>query len=71
MTNKLDSFNKDKVKCAKCKEYFDKYNYEYTCPFCPKCYEKWTIYFWEKFPEGQSNAVGRYEEIYYKFINEQ
>jgi hypothetical protein len=38
MNNKLDSFNKDKVKCLKCKEYFDNRRYY----LCEDCYRKWS-----------------------------
>jgi|LakMenEpi03Aug12_release.lakeMendotaPanAssembly.Ray.scaffolds.fasta_scaffold12015_14 hypothetical protein len=43
MKNKLDSFNKNKIKCKKCKEYFDKTNFVITFGdwLCKDCSEKW------------------------------
>ena len=40
--NKLDSFNKDKIKCKKCKEYFDAVGRPSAIPnkLCLNCYEK-------------------------------
>jgi len=40
MNNKLDTFNKDKRKCQKCKEYFDAPRW--SC-LCEDCYIKWAI----------------------------
>jgi hypothetical protein len=37
MSNKLDSFNKDKVKCKKCKEYYDTNK----LLLCNVCFERW------------------------------
>jgi hypothetical protein len=43
--NKLDVFNKDKVKCKKCKEYFDKKTVLIAIALggvlCDGCYAKW------------------------------
>jgi hypothetical protein len=35
--NKLDSFNKDKIKCKKCKDYYDESGFR----LCGACLEKW------------------------------
>ena len=48
----LDSFNKDKIKCKKCKEYFDPpsncigYLSDGLCEYCA---EKWNIFKISKF----------------------
>jgi hypothetical protein len=39
--NKLDSFNKDKVKCKKCKKYYDESGYRLVDPLCSVCLENW------------------------------
>ena len=42
--NKLDSFNKDKIKCKKCKNYYDLLrtsNLIFTTWLCETCYAKW------------------------------
>jgi transposase-like protein len=48
MNNKLDTFNKDKVKCLKCKEYYDKkppiYPAGYSSLLCEYCAKKWDIF---------------------------
>ncbi len=42
MKNKLDSFNKNKIKCTRCKDFFDKHsNLTLTCRLCQDCYEEW------------------------------
>jgi hypothetical protein len=45
MNNKLNSFNKDKIKCKKCKEYFDEVVYFHTwgikIRLCEDCHKKW------------------------------
>jgi len=40
MNNKLDSFNEDKVKCKKCKDYF---NTVFSRPklLCENCFVEW------------------------------
>jgi hypothetical protein len=51
--NNLDAFNKDKVKCKKCKDYFDKKEHpgflietSIDLPICENCNEKWTDIYW-------------------------
>ena len=69
MNNKLDSFNKDKTKCKKCKEYYDKRNKKsfpmVLCNNCAKkwlkCYNKWTRV------AGELSL----EEKWERFLNEQ
>ena len=42
--NKLDTFNKDKFKCEKCKEYYDSFYISfkgYSHSLCETCYKKW------------------------------
>ena len=41
--NKLDTFNEDKIKCKKCKEYYDydSRSIPYYKLLCDSCYEKW------------------------------
>ena len=45
--SKLDTFNKDKVKCEKCKEYYDDCSETWKVPrswyplLCDDCYDKW------------------------------
>jgi hypothetical protein len=42
MNNKLDTFNKDKRKCLKCKEYFDKrHKKSFPLVLCDDCVKKW------------------------------
>jgi len=44
MNNKLDSFNKDKFKCEKCKEYYDLQILKriiFKKRLCDSCYTKW------------------------------
>jgi hypothetical protein len=50
MNNKLDSFNKDKRKCKKCKEYYENDTlYPQSKLLCRDCHEKWDR-FWVKIP---------------------
>jgi hypothetical protein len=43
MKNKLDAFNKDKIKCKKCKEYYEYLSDEHFL-LCGKCYKEWKFY---------------------------
>jgi hypothetical protein len=52
--NKLDTFNKDKFKCKKCKDYYDiahdltktySRTYKYLS-MCETCYKRWNEVFW-------------------------
>ena len=57
MNNKLDSFNKDKVKCKKCKEYYD-YDIKYdTKIMCKSCSAEWHEVYWNiniiKYPKAR------------------
>jgi len=74
MNNKLDSFNKDKVKCKKCKEYYD---YDKTHPnlLCDDCEIKWERYFkqnWDQYYYDKSYRRDVSHDSFFKeFLNEQ
>jgi hypothetical protein len=43
--NKLDSFNKDKIKCQKCKKYYDRPgSMPGSILLCMNCRVKWELY---------------------------
>ena len=82
MNNKLDAFNKDKIKCKKCKEY-----YETTIPFfrlipesnrnwvesstglCEYCNKKW-VQFWQLATPRMARQSWDGEKIWSDFLNE-
>jgi hypothetical protein len=83
MNNKLDSFNKDKVKCQKCKEYYDDDFHDEAIGgrICADCYVKWTQYFQQRWDEWWDKScrfetlplIGpiSHESFFKEFINEQ
>jgi hypothetical protein len=68
MNNKLDAFNNDKVKCKKCKDYYD--DKAHPSMICIDCHEKWMIFYLRQAPEIR-NTGEHWDEIWSDFINEQ
>jgi|694.fasta_scaffold12015_18 anaerobic ribonucleoside-triphosphate reductase len=60
MKNKLDAFNKDKRKCEKCKEYYDKTENK----LCVDCNEKWIQFC------GRIVGRGTLLKVWSEFLNE-
>jgi hypothetical protein len=60
--NKLDTFNKDKVKCEKCKKYYDKNKYV----LCSDCLKKW-----QASPGGKAGFFVPISGAWEDFLNEQ
>ena len=84
MNNKLDSFNKDKVKCQKCKEYYDFYEAKHRRRrkvLCADCSVEWTQYFQQRWDEWWDKSCRletlpfsgpiSHESFFKEFINEQ
>ena len=72
MNNKLDSFNRDKTKCKKCKKYGD-----YSILLCDDCKIKWEQYFeqnwdeyYDKFIKVAVEPVAN-DSFFKDFLNEQ
>jgi len=65
--NKLDSFNKDKTKCKKCKEYFDNNSTgeHMWHNLCIDCNKKWVQFC------GRLIGHSEYKKIWSDFLNEQ
>jgi len=66
MNNKLDSFNKDKFKCEKCKEYFD--DFFFRCTFshwlCNDCYKKWSAW-------CDNKKIKKFSEAFVSWYNDE
>jgi hypothetical protein len=69
MNNKLDSFNRDKTKCKKCKKYYD-----YSTLLCDDCEVKWELYFeqnWDKYRDKFGNSGHLSHDSFFKeFLND-
>jgi hypothetical protein len=70
--NKLDAFNNDKIKCEKCKEYYDAEESQRVVlhKLCLNCYEKFFQFYDDVVTSG--NTAARTFDFYEIFIkNEQ
>jgi hypothetical protein len=68
MKNNLDSFNKDKIKCKKCKSYYDPGDWV-TPSLCTFCNEKWLQYWYDK--RMIKKSVIESDKLWEAFLNEQ
>ena len=75
MNNKLDTFNKDKIKCEKCKDYYDDCSEVWKVPrswyplLCDDCYDKWFKAMWStKNAIPCSTTERREQELYQDFL---
>jgi hypothetical protein len=79
--NKLDSFNKDKIKCQKCKEYFDRFLTSWasilSVTLCKDCDEEFGHYWdeWRTKPHYTSRRPFEQRKLlkisFEEFLNEQ
>ena len=72
MNNKLDSFNKDKRKCQKCKEYYDLEGVPRRCKvLCGECCNKWIKCYNRWTRDWRTAGELSLEEKWERFLNEQ
>ncbi len=75
MKNKLDAFNKDKIKCKKCTNYFDLPQLGETPVFihdlllCKNCGKKWEEY-WQCKDLLKSGYYKFFNQFFNDFLNE-
>jgi len=65
--NKLDTFNKDKIKCLKCKEYYDKNEHNNLCLDCSK---EWTTLYCDWSVITPAESFEEVDKLWEAFLNE-